>query len=468
MAKLNVTYPAVDVMVNGRAYRKVDRSAREGDVIVFTEEADYVTEGKPYLVNEIDSADDAQITDDDGDDFDTCAKEFEVYEKVTQVSVTPTSKYREVKRWAEKGERIRIVNRHQNEHSYEQGAEFVVDSVDGDGDVHVTFGGNDRKLVVLSEYAVLEPIAQPVVCAEVKRKANVGERIRIVNTSDHRWTNGEEFPVMDTGSGGDVYVKHPEGKRHGDGYARVDLRQYVVLEPVSTADPKRLTVGDYAKIITSAGRHNCEIGSVVKITVDDRKTMPYRAEKADGTTGGWMYESNVEPATEAEFLAQRQPAEHARLKAGDYAKVLAFDYTYTSDVTVGIVVEITETDHTSRPYRAKKLDGTRAGWFTPEQLALSTPEEVAQAEVAEGKRREEQRWNAIGRKVGEFKRGDIVEIASSDSYNGIVGAIEEVGTQLIGVREFNGSYRGPHMSDAILIVPVEQRFDTQSAAKSAA
>ncbi|MBY0023795.1 hypothetical protein J2W97_000819 [Paenibacillus jamilae] len=299
MAKLNVTVPAVDVEVNGVKYRKVDRDAQVGDIIRYMDdESSYVTTGAFYEVTRIDEFGDPQIVDNDGDEHDLCGEEFEVYTKVAE----PTAEYREVKRWAEPGERIRIVRKYSGEERYENGAEFVVDSVDGDGDVRVTVESWGRVMVMLCEYVVLEPV-----------------------------TTGESAT-------------------------------------------KRLTVGDYAKVIANSTIHNYTIGSFVKIVRDDEDHQPYRAEKADGTEGNFLAEKDVEPATEAEFLAQN------RLKVGEFAKVVAKNRMFTDEhVSVGDVVKITEDDDSSRPFNTDTIDGKNAGWFTESELVRATDEEVAQA-----------------------------------------------------------------------------------------
>lgn len=700
---------------SGDTYRKVDRSAREGDVIVFPEAPrSYLTSGNPYLVDEIDFAGDAQITDDDGDDLDTDGLAFDVYaivsEEVAQIPTQPSAEYREVKRWAEKGERIRIVNLHPHEHHYEQGAEFTVNDTDGDGDVRVTCGERAHKLVALSEYVVLEPVTPTadtyvhngVTYRKDSRVANVGELVLVVaNTmsgNEHGYDIGAVTEIIGEHAGGRHGVQ-----RRGSGTRREYLAtaDYVVLVPIPSAETaptplkyaagdfvkvtgnsahhdyavdivvkitetrdnaryggqqfraekadgtrgnwlvtndvepadeaafeaakaelqKRVTVGDYVKVVREGGSHNYTVGSVVKVTRIDCGTLFY-AEKPDGTVGNMLALKQTEPATEAEFLAQRNPAEPVRLKVGDFAKVLHKSSMHTEDyVSVGDIVKIAQDDDSRIPFRADVLEGRRAGWFTPDQLTQATPEEVAEAqrkiavgpftdggfavlhtiapdaslsgfsagdyvkvagkgcggrsaltvtnvggsvgycnadalrqiteaeynaevakltqpkapepkfsvgdlvkvtaagthfakvgdtlrifefvdygpngihcekldgyrpmcgffyereltklsaeEVAaiEKEAQETAKWAEIGRKVGEFKRGDIVKIASSDSYNGVVGEIERVGESLIGVREFDGAYRGPQMKDAILIVPVELRFDTEQSAEQAA
>ncbi|MFD1270652.1 hypothetical protein ACFQ3Y_24895 [Paenibacillus motobuensis] len=76
---------------------------------------------------------------------------------------------------------------------------------------------------------------------EVKRKANVGERIRIVNTADHRYKNGDEFTVSRSESAG-IFVPHHRG--NSNGCAGVFHSEYVVLEPIEPAVPAQLNFPD--------------------------------------------------------------------------------------------------------------------------------------------------------------------------------------------------------------------------------
>lgn len=71
-----------------------------------------------------------------------------------------TQQYREVKRKALVGERIKIVAASYTMGRYDNGDEFTVNHVDRDDDVYLSIDGKDR-LICLSEFVVLEPITQP-------------------------------------------------------------------------------------------------------------------------------------------------------------------------------------------------------------------------------------------------------------------------------------------------------------------
>lgn len=112
MAKLNVVIPAADVEVIGEGgvktkYRKVDRDAKRGDIIKITDNDDssYVIEDAFYTVEYLDGADDPQILDEDGDEYDAGHMEYEVYEKVAEsaVALDPRNKFAI-------GDKVRIVS----------------------------------------------------------------------------------------------------------------------------------------------------------------------------------------------------------------------------------------------------------------------------------------------------------------------------------------------------------------------
>ncbi|ATO12220.1 hypothetical protein ACJGE4_15515 [Bacillus velezensis] len=102
----------------------------------------------------------------------------------------------------------------------------------------------------------------------------------------------------------------------------------------------------------------------------------------------------------------------------------------------------------------KRIDSTeRFGYATPDQLEILTEEEAAKIERQQA---EEAKWAKIGRKIGEYKKGDVVQF--KDDYVAI-GVVEDVGTSRLGVRMPDEAYQGPYKNDVTLITPVEARFD---------
>jgi hypothetical protein len=137
-----------------------------------------------------------------------------------------------------------------------------------------------------------------------------------------------------------------------------------------------------------------------------------------------------------------------KFEVGDYAKVI--EPGYCGDIKVGSIVRITKPKDDDGHYRVELLDGSDYDYFADGQLEKVTEEEFAQI-----------RWAKIGRKPGEFKKGDIIRVKRSNA--GLpIGTIGEI----IGIDNdgdldvsngVNSRYHGTYQVE--LIVPVEQRFD---------
>jgi hypothetical protein len=161
------------------------------------------------------------------------------------------------------------------------------------------------------------------------------------------------------------------------------------------------------------------------------------------------------------------------MKNGDYVKVT--DAGGAGSAKVGDIAVITNENWLGMGtiIDVKTLDGREYGMlktrFTP-----ATPEEVAQAQAeAQRKVKEAQetaKWAAIGRKVGEFKRGDIVEATRLlGKKERVIGEVEDVpqqedGGMAAGLRLPDGTFYAVDADGMALITPVEQRFDTEQAA----
>ncbi|MEK5395977.1 hypothetical protein [Paenibacillus sp. FSL K6-2859] len=344
-----ITEPSATITFENATYRKVERSAAEGDVIVFTDEDEiecFLTLGKPYLVTEIDWAGDPQITDDDGDDFDACGCDCDVYEKVTEPSSV--------------------------------------------SEQHIHNGVTYRK---------------------VSRVANVGELVLVIaNTmggNSHGYDIGEVTEIIQEWLPGKYGVQRKGSGKIAPYLATAD---YVVLEPVTPAEPTRHSAGDYVKVVDSSGDDRAKVGDIAEVTEVLSDGLSY-VVTTDGRSYGMFSHRFVLATAEEVSVAQAEAKASAE--------------------------------------RAEK-----------------------ESQEAEEKRREKLKWAAIGRKVGEFKRGDIVSFERTDGLKG-VGTVEDSGTLdgAVGVRMgakiydgsayYSVSFRNGAM--ASLIVPVEQRFDKTAA-----
>ncbi|MEC1426669.1 hypothetical protein P9D51_11190 [Bacillus sonorensis] len=148
-----------------------------------------------------------------------------------------------------------------------------------------------------------------------------------------------------------------------------------------------------------------------------------------------------------------------RLKVGDYAKVVT---DLTSHAKRDDIVKIIEDDKSIIPFLAEHLNGDNAGWFVEVQLVRATDEEVAEAKRKQAEEEERKRWAAIGREVGEYKRGDVVRaIISSEAVSkGTIGIVGEISGTCFRVNAKNiTTYNWSNANYVELIAPVEARFD---------
>jgi hypothetical protein len=85
---------------------------------------------------------------------------------------------------------------------------------------------------------------------------------------------------------------------------------------------KRLTVGDYARVIANESEHYAKIGDIVKIIKDDMDEQPYKCELLDGEYVGWFYESELVPVTDEEVAQIKGELRWAKIdrKPGEFKK----------------------------------------------------------------------------------------------------------------------------------------------------
>lgn len=315
MAKINVEVPAVNVKYNGEEYRKVDRKAQAGDIVRITETygddpIEEVTVGGFYVVNRLDFVGDAQITDDDGEEYDTVGDTLEVYEKVA--AALPQAPDANVK----VGDRIRIISAWGTEGKYKNGDEFTVRSVEPGDRVYVN---EHARIIHPSEYEVIAP-ADDIITHEgvqyrkVTRKANVGE---LVEVFEHPRSEQNGIQTV-RGAESDGHIYYAKGGRRPYGY--------YVLEPLASPKPPRLKVGEYAKVIddtstiTGVKRSETYVSEIRRIVEDDNSGIPFKAEKLDGSDYGWFRENTSVRATDEEVAAAKAALAKAEAERKETAK----------------------------------------------------------------------------------------------------------------------------------------------------
>ncbi|KAA8750180.1 hypothetical protein [Paenibacillus sp. UASWS1643] len=380
MAKLNVVIPAVEVTVGGVTYRKVDRKAQAGDIVKALKRDTDIAQDAFYGPLYKSSGGTLGFKDNVNDFRYSILRNrpenLEVYEKVTDSAAV---EYREVKRKAVVGERIRITNRVIGEDRYVDGDEFAVNSVDSDGDVRVNAAGSDRALVLRREYVVLKPVS------------------------------------------------------------------------AKPAEPERLKVGDYARYVRD-GNNRMVTGDIVEITEIDQSAVPYRVRRLSDNYVAWAPANKIVRATDEEVakaVAAKDP--RSQFAVGDYVKV-AVEYC---EHNVGDVLKISATA-AQHDFYVTNVATSRLGCIDAAKLVKLSAEEVAEIER---KQAEESRWAAIGRKVNEYKRGDIV-LCVGKAKAGLGEVQADANGGRVSVKYYSSFGTCSETFGIIALVsPVEQRFD---------
>ncbi|WP_025851632.1 hypothetical protein [Bacillus velezensis] len=224
--------------------------------------------------------------------------------------------------------------------------------------------------------------------------------------------------------------------------------------------PERLKVGDYARVVDlgeNGIRFGGSVGDVVKVA-DVRKNQ-IRTEELDGgdyNGNPWAEPRQLIRATDEEVAEAKDAAARAKFKEGGKVRLKSGGGDFPlKGFENGKVYEIEDEGYPHIAGDYIRIIGGKAfqGFATPDQLEILSEEEAAKIERQQA---EEAKWAKIGRKVGEYKKGDVVQF--KDDYVAI-GVVEDVGTSRLGVRMPDEAYQGPYKNDVTLITPVEARFD---------
>jgi hypothetical protein len=470
---------AAEITFDNAQYRKVDRSAREGDVIILRsapfEEYD-ITQGTPYEVTRVDSSDDPHIKDDEGGDYDTCDDVFDVYEKVSVETTLRGVQYREVKRQARAGEMIKMMD-DDGADGWAEGDTFIVAKIDSDGDAVFKDNDGDTRYKDTDYYVVLEPVNAQ---AKAENKAEparltVGDYAKVVNPKAYReHRRGQIVEIFE-----DVHDRQPfKARSLIDGGENWYCEHEIILataEEVSAAkaaaqaEAQRkaaigpFACGGFAQIVDrtkSLAMSAADTDGYVKVSVEPYGKYALSLKKPNGEYSGYCNADALRQITEEEYNAATAPK--PKFNVGDSVQInvpesetTRYGRANVKNSEVGTVTKVSgERITVTFPSYGGGWDGIASELTKVSAEEASTIEKEAQ-EIA--------RLNAIGRKVGEFKCGDIVAV--TDGYgelvSGDIGVITEAdGSDLPGV-----TVRGVQRYVSVnLITPVEQRFDMEQAA----
>jgi hypothetical protein len=232
-------------------------------------------------------------------------------------------------------------------------------------------------------------------------------------------------------------------------------RRFEALEKhmsVTESAPK-FKVGDYVKLSIKDGKSpkygwggakNGDIGKVVEVEYDGTVRVDFPNQE------GWLADPSEIVLVTDEEVAQVKVKMQTKFEVGDYARVVSEGRW--GDIEAGNIVKIVAPKDDDDEYKAELLDGSDYDYFHAEQLE----------KVTEGEAKEIARWAKIGRKPGEFKKGDFVKLTLSDG-RVYYGEIDGQNTSFSDVRYFFKDHEGDVSTELpdnlTLIAPVGQRFD---------
>ncbi|WP_350303601.1 hypothetical protein [Bacillus pumilus] len=216
----------------------------------------------------------------------------------------------------------------------------------------------------------------------------------------------------------------------------------------------RLKVGDYAKVINNVMEYR--EGDIVQIAGSGRR-LDFKVDFIN-VTGSSKLTDQVYGYIDAKDLTQVTDAEVTEAKAklepkfsvGDYAKVVG--NTYYHSIVRGAIVKITDLADKDGDLRFELVGDCDHDFAKPSSLEKVSAEEA--------------KWAKIGRKVDEYKVGDIVAYDDPAYFkNDGIGEVTEdstddCGPQITAIGR-SGYYEDWYVrkSSLTLITPVEARFD---------
>lgn len=348
---------------------------------------------------------------------------------------------------AQVGDKIRITNAILASGDYENGDVLTVEIVRSDSNVRVE---ENRRLILRSEFKIIKRNSDSSTTDE--RIDSLETRVTALEESVEDEVIGgapeSNYSPGDVvrGDYGTLYVLYhrcPENDYLGEGIAwRVNESDFrwigedqfdKVSDEITSATPK---IGDKVIVVN-------EISSRGKYAVGDVLTV----EKLVGGTGIHVEGIGV-GLLSREFKVVETAPDDSAFEVGDFAKVVG--RTFAGDLTTGSIVKITDEADCDGDYRAELLNGSDYDHAPASSLEKLTEKEAKFAE--------------IGRKVNEYKVGDIVEV-TKDHYGSPVGSIIELidshedRDDIFKYRKGSGSERIINCTNMKLITPVERRFD---------
>lgn len=332
----------------------------------------------------------------------------------------------------------------------------------------------DRFYLANGEYEVNAPKPETAPYKTVKRHAKVGERILITDAAPVDGQSqkiGDVLTVTKAGviNKGDVHV---EGQP-----SFIDYLEYEVIVEEAKAPAETIThngdqytlvdrkaqAGDVV-VITANTNHSRnkvgDIGKVVEASGNDSHSVIVDVPGRTGTSGNYTRFNEMRLATEAERAQYEKAIEDAKkleLKVGDTVEVIDGSKSRYGDLKTGTIGEVTDI----------------YGLFTKELIEVTTDYYFDRFPPSALRKVDKPCvFTKLGRKLNEYKVGDIVEVTKDNALGsrnkaGDIGIVVSViGSDSFHVqveaRDISGANGNLHGHKSLkLIAPIESRVDTE-------
>ncbi|QUG79115.1 hypothetical protein [Bacillus subtilis] len=286
-------------------------------------------------------------------------------------------------------------------------------------------------------------------------EAKVGDYVKFDDPPSYL-TDKEYYAIVRLDHCGDPQVIDDEGDEFD-----TDGSDFEVYRKVSATEPKseRWKVGDYAKVVNATDYHKFSDGDIVEI-LEDSFTHGNNecARRITDESIQYILAKELVRATDEEVAEAKDEVARAKFKKGVKVRLLSGGEDYPlGGFTDGKIYEVSDNDYNHHKGRLIRIEGGNcykgSGFATPDQLEILSEEEAA----------EHKKWAEIGRKVNEYKKGDIVRVVNasgSDNENGDIGEITRINGSLFAVDTTTVKFGNFQLAEDIeLITPVEARFD---------
>ncbi|MFV4878909.1 hypothetical protein [Bacillus velezensis] len=398
------------VAYGGAAYERVEGKAEVGDIVLITTIGwTDAREGEFYKAVDVDSDGDAKIKDDRGTIDSHFRCNYDLFRKVA--AINPSVEERVAK------------------------VEGEIESLKSD--VDALKGEAEYKRIAKSE-------------------AQDGDYIKFDEAPKRYLTSGKYYEIDYVDSQGDPWITDDDGDEFDTQVLCDDEFEVYRKVTAASVEAERLKVGDYAKVVGQA--IVTEKGEIVKVIQDTGAIIPFKVETMDGKYTEWRSEASLVRATDEEVAEAKDEAARAKFERGAKVRLLSGGEDYPlGGFTDGNIYEVSDNAYNHSRGTLIRIEGGScfrgAGFATPDQLEILSEEEAAEIERQQA---EEAKWAKIGRKVGEYKKGDIV----NTEYYGVFEVTEiDKGSEHPIRGKMNGYESGMMIKGVTLVTPVEARFD---------